>query len=306
MEGFLISEHLLRKLIDMRNIFFCFLVLVTSITHCQTIKGIIKDSISEETIPYVNIVLLQGGGTYSNEKGEFTLKVKENKPDTLMVSILGYSSIKLPIQPSRIEDEILLDLLLTPKTETLDEVIVVSKKKKYNKKIRLGEHKNGNIGVTSLIGYETCILITNPKKEKGKIKKVFIDLKRRKNADFTAIFNIKFYSYNQENDSPGELLYTKNIYVKPKNRKYRFWINVNELDIPFPENAVCIGVEMINGSGHVKKYTKFGPMFRYTITKSKTKVWSNYHNTGWKNANINRKNNKIETAVPIIGIEALF
>lgn len=281
-----------------------------SLGFSQTIKGTIRDSLTQKALEYSNVVLMNGGGTYANDKGEFEIEIKNSIYDTLKISTLGYKSKKILLNKYKGKVIINLDVNLEPNVEELDEVILTSKKIKYKDKETLGEDRDGNIGMSSLIGYETCILIENPRKENGKVKRVYIDLKKRKNANYIATFNIKFYEYNIKEDKPGKELYNKNIYVKPKNQKYRLWVDVEDLDIDFLENGICVGVEMVNTYGNVEKYAYFGPMFRYTLSsKNKSITWSNYHNTGWKGvSNEHKRYKKFNTGTsnPMIGLEVLF
>lgn len=286
------------------------LIFLLSINFCaaQSINGVVKDSLTGEAIAYANILLKNGKGTYSDELGSFKLKVKNVHTDTLKVSTIGYQSKLIPVNVFK--NNLTYEVLLAPKTEGLDEVLISSKKLKYGKKEILGEQRDGNQGVTSLIGYETAVLIENLKNKTGKVKRVYINLKNRKDAEYIATFNVKFYQFDSIANAPGELLYNENIYVHPKNKKYKLWVNVEDLGIPFPENGMCVGVEMVNIHGKVKKYAYFGPMYRYTFTEDKTlQTWSNYHNSGWRRGAIDYKNpkrTKVGFLNPMIGLEVEY
>jgi hypothetical protein len=292
----------------LKTTLFLFFLISINFLSSQIINGIVKDSISEKNIAFANIVLKKGKGTYSNESGIFELDIKNFNSDTLKISNIGYESKLIPV--IHFKNKINFEILLKPKTESLDEVLISTKKIKYTNKELLGDKKEGNIGVTSLIGYETAIFIDNPKNVKGKLKSVYIDLKKRKNADYIATFNIKFYDIDSTNSKPNNLLYEKNLYVKPKNKKYRLWVNVKDFNITFPKDGIYIGIEMVNTFGKVEKYSKFGPMFRYTISKNKdARTWSNYHNSGWRGGSIKHKKfkrSKTGISNPIVGIEVLY
>lgn len=286
------------------------LIILTSINllHSQTINGIVKDAVTGKNIAFANILLKNGKGTYSNELGSFELEIQNLTTDTLKISNLGYEPKIIPL--INLNTSTKIEVLLKPKAEHLDEVIISSKKIEYRQKVILGDKRDGNIGVTSLIGYETAIFIDNPKDTRGKLKRVYIDLKKRKNANYVATFNIKFYELDSINNKPGKLLHNNNLYIVPKNRKYRLWIDVMDIGVPFPKNGIFVGVEMVNTYGKVKKYSNFGPMFRYTIHKDKNaRTWSNYHNSGWQGNPIEHtKFRKTKTGIlnPMIGIEVLY
>ncbi|WP_312902234.1 carboxypeptidase-like regulatory domain-containing protein [Chryseobacterium taichungense] len=288
----------------MKKILLYLLILTASILNAQTIKGDIIDSLTKEPLPYANIVLINGKGIYSDEKGQFELDVKDNIYDTLKISSLGYQAKFFPLTIFKNHNVVNLKVPLNAKVVNIEEVVISQKKINYNQKNVFGENKEGNIGMTSLVGYETCLYIENPTQTAGKVKRTYIDLKRRDNADYIAMFNIKFYEYDEKNNVPGKELYSKNIYVNPKNHKYRLWIDVEEYNIKFPKNGICVGVELINTVGKVEKYAKFGPMFRYTISKKNRPItWSNYHNTGWRNGSTGGKTGFVN---PMIGVEVLL
>lgn len=273
----------------------------------QTIKGVVKDSVTGEPISYANILLKHGKGTYSDTLGHFELTTATHS-DSLKVSSLGYASKELILADYKNAHSI--EILLNPKIEELNDVLIFSKKITYTDKELLGEKKEGNIGVSALPGYETAIYIENPRKTTAKLKRVYIDVKKRKNANLVATLNIKVYELDTINNQPGEPLYSKNIYITPKNKTYRLWVDVEDLGVFFPENGVCIGVEMINPFGKDKASLYFGPMFRYTLNDQRIyKTWSNYHYSGWKGSSLNHKKFKrYKTGVsnPMIGVEVLF
>lgn len=288
----------------MKKLLINILLLITNIFNAQIVKGIINDSLTQEPLPYANVVLMNGKGIYSDEKGQFELDIKNNIYDTLKISSLGYEGKLFPLIAYKNQDIVNLKVSLDAKVINIEKIVLSKKKINYNKKKVLGESKEGNVGMTSLIGYETCIYIENPIQTMGKVRRAYIDLKKRHNADYIAMFNIKFYEYDEKNNIPGKELYSKNIYITPKNHKYRLWIDVEDYNIKLPKNGICVGVELINTVGKVDKYAKFGPMFRYTLSKkNKSITWSNYHNTGWRNGSTG---NKMGFVNPMIGLEALF
>ncbi len=287
-----------------------FLFLSINYFHAQTLTGTVKDTLTQMPLAFSNIVLMNGGGTYTNGNGAFELSIKNTFDDTLKVSIIGYKSKLIPLFQYRNTEKPHLDIQLEPLVDVLDEVIISGNKINYRDKETLGEKRNGNIGVTSLIGYETCIFIENPRKKTAKVKRVYIDLKKRKDADHIAALDIRLYELDRETMKPGKALHNKRIFIKPKNKKYRLWINVESYNIKLPSEGICLGVEMVNTVGKVEKYTYFGPIFRYTFSQNnKLITWSNYHNSGWRGGSIahNRyKRYKTGISNPMFGIEVLY
>ena len=108
----------------MKYIIFTYLI---SFSLSAQIKGVVKDSLSGEPIPYVNIwVENETIGTTSEENGSFSLDIKEEK--VLVFSALGYESKK-----SSSKNEI---ILLKPKVFQLKEVVI--EQPKFKKEIEIG------------------------------------------------------------------------------------------------------------------------------------------------------------------------
>lgn len=106
---------------------------VSAAAHAQTrfIKGIVIDSLSRESIPYTALFVNgTGGGVLADGDGRFTLAVPST-PDTLRVSVMGYSIKKIPTS-SLGKGNVTVELI--PTGVQLSEVIVKPKKEKYSKK----------------------------------------------------------------------------------------------------------------------------------------------------------------------------
>ncbi|MFD2725761.1 carboxypeptidase-like regulatory domain-containing protein [Hyunsoonleella rubra] len=110
------------KLLNKSIILFC---LFFSITSYAQIKGKCVDTLGIG-IAYVNISIKgKSIGTVSNQKGDFFLEhssIKEN--DSLIFSHLNFNKkiVSIPLSTQKIE--------LTPKVETLEEIVVSNKKRK--------------------------------------------------------------------------------------------------------------------------------------------------------------------------------
>ena len=97
----------------------CFFLFVSQFAFSQ-IRGVVKDSISGEPIPFVNIwVENETIGTTSEPSGSFSLDLKEEK--VLVFSALGYEVKKASSKTDII--------LLKPKVFELKEVVISIPKK---------------------------------------------------------------------------------------------------------------------------------------------------------------------------------
>lgn len=286
--------------------FIIFLVTITGLS--QTLEGKIIDSVTNQPIEYANITLMtKNKGVYANIDGKYNFDISKHLYDTLKVSSIGYNSKFIILDKFKSKKNIKLDISLSQKTTQLDEVVLNLKKKKYNKKHTIGEDKEGNAAVSSLIGYETCVLIENPFNKDGKLDEIYIKLRKRKNTQFIASLNIKFYSFDKINQKPGYELYTKKLIVKPKNRNYTLNIDVKDMDIYLPKDGMCIGVEFIDPNNESKKYDVIGPMYRFTYSTEENLTWSKYRGKDWKTGIVKFDyRNDDRTGNVMIGADVLF
>jgi len=284
-----------------------FLLIVQS-TYSQTLEGKVIDSVTNQPIEYANITLMtKNKGVYANIDGDYNFDISKHLYDTLKISSIGYNSKFIILDKFKSKKNIKLDISLSQKITQLDEVVLNLKKKKYNKKHTIGEDKEGNAAVSSLIGYETCVLIENPFNKDGKLDEIYIKLRKRKNTQFIASLNIKFYSFDKINQKPGYELYTKKLIVKPKNRNYTLNIDVKDMDIYLPKEGMCIGVEFIDPNNESKKYDVIGPMYRFTYSTEENLTWSKYRGKDWRTGIVKFDyRNDDRTGNVMIGADVLF
>lgn len=88
-----------------------------------TISGVVKDKKNKKKLEYVNISVVGTSiGTVTNTEGGFEIKIADDvKAQSLEFSYLGYLSERIKIGEGDIEE---LEVLLTPKQNTLPEVVI--------------------------------------------------------------------------------------------------------------------------------------------------------------------------------------
>jgi hypothetical protein len=291
----------------MKKYWIIILLFFLNLVSSQTLKGVIKDSLSNNGLPYCNVVFMKSNsGVYSDENGLYKIDIQKNYNDTLKISSVGYEPKFIALAQFKGEVSVEFDVFLKEKVTVLDEVSVFRKAKIYKKTHSFGEEREGNTGMSTLIGYESVVYIENAENSSGKMKSVVLYLKRTENADFVAPLNIKFYCFDKENNRPGEALLKTNLIVKPRNRIYKLNIDVQDYNIPFPKDGICIGIELMDPKNESKKYDKIGPSFRLTASSSKMLTWSNYRNRGWKNGSADRNKLSSKHINQMIGVKVLM
>lgn len=232
----------------MKSILFFFITFSLS----AQIKGVIKDSISGEPIPYVNIwVENETIGTTSETNGSFSLDIKEEK--VLVFSALGYEIKKASSKTDLI--------LLKPKVFELNEAVVTFSKK--TKELEIGEaHK---VDISQLSGNKPWIyakLFNYDEKymETPFIKKIVF----YSNSDIKGA-KIKLRIFGINDSIPSEDLINEDIIVTVKGGMKKNTIDVSSYNIEFPKKGIVIGLEWL-----IIEENKY--FFTYKDPKTKQKV----------------------------------
>ena len=115
-----------------KNIFFIFLILTFSIFSQRTpsqvreLKGQVIDAENNKVLSAAHILNLNSvEGTITNDKGFFKIPTTVN--DTILVSFLGYESIKLKITNDIVKN-VELEIALYEKSQEIKEVVIKSTK----------------------------------------------------------------------------------------------------------------------------------------------------------------------------------
>ena len=228
--------------------------LIVSQFAFSQIRGVVKDSISGEPIPYVNIwVENETIGTTSEANGSFFLEASKQKNNVF--SVLGYE--KKTIKGSEIS---LVNL--KPTTYELNEIVVLNKKQ--SKKIEIGNIKdaifqsfdNGPKVEAKFFPYQSSYSKTKF------IKEVTIFTDSRIDS---ATIKIHFYSVD-ENGAPGKELLNKDFVVTLNKGVLRHKFDVSHFDMVFPEKGIFVAYEKLLIESN-KTGTKYQPYVLYNFVE---------------------------------------
>ncbi|MCH1431352.1 MAG: carboxypeptidase-like regulatory domain-containing protein [Flavobacteriaceae bacterium] len=181
---------------------------------CQLdLVGQVIDADTEEPLPYVNIGLVnQNIGTVTDEAGYFELEVPGNgfADATLRFSMIGFEPQDFTLQEYR--DQKILTIPLKEKATALEEVVLTTKKNKYQTKI-LGNKTTSQLiyaaFTTNKLGNEMGFLVRG-RKNPMILKKFNVSLVEN---DYGPIrFRLNFYDL--KDGLPNETLLNENIIVE--------------------------------------------------------------------------------------------
>jgi hypothetical protein len=217
---------------------------VTAQPQQTTVKGVITDARSTETMPAVTITFLGSTiGTSTDNQGHFELSGK-GAFTKVRISLIGYNSLIKDITPGKVQ---IINISLTEDRKLLDEVVVRSGKKiKYRNKDnpavelirKVIAHKNsnrtGNYDYAEYRQYERIFFSLSDLSEKFKNKTVFKNYQFLfQEQDSTAIGGKNLLPFYME-EKISKNYYRKNPYVKKQIIEASKQVKYNE---NFVDNA---------------------------------------------------------------------
>ncbi|GAA4051129.1 carboxypeptidase-like regulatory domain-containing protein [Flavobacterium chungnamense] len=207
------------------------LLILISVSLSAQIKGVVKDSLTGNPIPYVNIwVENKNIGTTSEENGSFSIDLKNDS--VLFFSALGYETKRL--------FSIKEIVFLKPKIFELNEVIIENPK--FKEEIEVGNYETsgfrigiGNINSAVFFKPDSIMLAHPFVKEIKFLTKSDIE---------NAKIRIKILSVNTDY-SPGESLLDDEIIIMVKKGKHKNIANISNYKIKIPSEGFFISFEKL-------------------------------------------------------------
>lgn len=213
------------------------ILLLSQLSFAQ-ISGTVKDSKTKVGISYVNIAVEnKEKGVSANENGKFFFN-EMKQSDVLIFSAVGYKALIL--KQSEIKGDVFLEEIILD----LKELAVSPRKRKKITKIGIVDKKQiksffANQGYPRIYG--RFIPFTDNIAETRYIKEIRF-LTRSKIR--TTIFNVRLLTLNKEGE-PIEYYSEQNIIGQCKKGMKITSVNVEDLNIKFPESGLIVGVEWI-------------------------------------------------------------
>jgi hypothetical protein len=233
----------------MNKIFLCLVLLnlifssVTGFAQNLTIEGTIISKDNKEPLPYASIEIKSlKTGTYSNEKGDFSISIPEkNHEDTMEISSLGYEKKIIRISELRIPG--INKIELKNKVFSFKEVVIKPVK---TKTFLIGptDKKPWRYQVANIIGGQYGRYFVNNSRKQGIVKTVSYYIYNLGHTNTP--FRVRIYSADFQNNRPGEDLLKENVIVTNNNGPGWFKVDLTKYRIQFPENGCYIMMEWID------------------------------------------------------------
>ncbi len=250
------------------------------------IIGTVKDSKTKEPISFVNIgVENQNIGVSANEKGEFSLP-NLNTNDVVIFSAVGYKMLK--INAEKFAETIYLEQQIID----LGEILVMPRRNQNSKSIgKINSKKVDAFFANSGLPQITAKFI--PYTESISTTRFIKSIKIVTRSEIkNSIFNIRLYTPNEKGE-PSVIYYDQNIIGTCEKGKKITEINVENLNILFPESGLFVGAEWLiidqnkfiyeyfeKGKKEKIKKTEYSPWFGGSM-ETENLGWTYLKNSKW-------------------------
>jgi len=240
----------------------CFFSLKAQIT----LVGRVLDTHNKDPLVYVNIgVVNKEVGTVSDAEGYFTLVLEQptEKQDSLRFSMLGYESKSFLLD--QFLEEKPFEIYLNEQSFALEEVVLISPKKKYRNKL-LGNKTKSNLIYTAFttnqLGNEMGIVIRG---RKTPMKLEYLEFNIVEN-DYGPI-RFRLNIYNLKEGLPNQNILTENVFIDTDLESGVVRVDLIPYDLTINEDFF-VALEWIEDLGPGKLYFSGGFFGNSLIARS--------------------------------------
>jgi len=217
-------------------------VVITNLLFCQHKLYLhILDSITNEGIPFCDVLYGKNKGTITNDDGTLNLNL-DHMPDSIIIYNLAYETKTVKIN----KDQSNYLIKLHSKKFYLNEVEVIAKKAKS---IKLGIYKNRwYAGLNHERGTHLALFIDNEREKKGIIRNLQFYMCKKNTLNPTNTFRVHIYAVDTVTKGPGQELLPENIFANAKEGDEWVIVDVLKYNIEYPPEGFFIGYEVLSNN----------------------------------------------------------
>lgn len=252
--------------------------------HSQaTFKGKVIDGFSHQNIPYATIGLIKSNsGTNANEHGEFIINSRHPESDTLLISCVGYKTVRFPVSFLKKNTTIKLEVV-----EKQLRPIIIKNKWMYSDVGSYTVQKN-HFYTSSGSQYQVAKKLTAPKEDTW-LHAVNVEIGKEGRK---CMFRVRIYDLDSVNKCPGDELTDTVVQVTSKGGlisidfslyniqlpgKY-FFVSIEWLFIPLNEDK---GTTRYQGKKVSSISYKPYICFTKDLTASREDIWNLHYFGKW-------------------------
>ncbi len=214
-----------------------------SYSQSLLLKGFIGDKETNKPLSFATVEIFSLKlGTIADINGAFELKVDPINVnlDTLTISYLGYSKIKISIG-----DFLNLDrkiILLKSNPIVIDQVLIIPKTYK-TVKLGITDKKPQSYQITNIYYNKIGNIIENKKSKMGWVKSANFYIGEDGNPETP--FRVRIYDVDQVKKCPGNDILNKNVIVTAYKPGW-FTVDLTSYNVQFPIDGIFVMMEWIN------------------------------------------------------------
>ncbi len=236
-----------------KNILLILPIILISLTARSQVRNVVKDSLTNERIPYVNIwAENEMKGTTSDEKGEYFLS-NDLSGKVIVFSSIGYKTKRKVYSKN---DSV---VFLQPEVTELKEVVVTSVQK--STRTEIGAFKKSEISFYFGCGGFPWMIGKYFSFEEYMVETPFLSQIEVLTSSSVAgsKFNVRLYTMSTSG-TPNEVLYKENIIATAKKDKNITTIDLSKDLVEIPRSGILVAIEflIIDSNYFEYKYTKKG------------------------------------------------
>lgn len=237
-----------------KNYFFFFFVCALNFGAFaqDQIKGVVYDSDTKESLPFVNIgIINKGVGTVSNIDGKFYLEINKSKysgDDILQFSSVGYRTIQRKITDINFDDTLFEKVLMEPEAMQLNEAVVSAKylRQKSDEIIGFSYPSKNKLGYWKGDGSLGAELVT--KIDVGRKKHYLKEFHFYVNENYADSVLMRINIYKGGTIYPEEKLLKKNVTKMIGKDPGKVSVDLKSYDL-IVDNDFSIGLELLEVYG---------------------------------------------------------
>jgi len=296
--------------------FFLLFLFITSNLVAQEVyfEGVVYDSKTKETIPFVNLSFLNTlKGTSSDEEGHFFMDLPSSFLEKQVhISSLGYKDTI--VSANKIFKSKRFDLV--PESFELNEVVVSESLGNSDVLNPISSYSITSGFSSSSTPWVLALYFPNIGQQTKYLEKITIFF--QKNQEFTreaSKFRIRIYNLDKNTKKPGKDILYKSIVLETDSSKDYVSIDLAALQLKMPQEGVYIGLEWLfipyNWFKNTEKHAisnklviedRFAPTFGGVYTKNQNFRVMVYGMGEWTDFVVKSKNHS-EKFIPAISLK---
>ena len=231
----------------MKNLFALLLIvfyiaIFPFVSKSQAVEGTVKDSYGK-AVPYASLCWSNySKGFCCDSLGNYKLQASEfiNKADTVVVSSIGYATLKLSYK-----DFICKQAIILPQTKYQLSEVVIRSKQKNEERFGFASFSTSMLKLSGNPGCAVFVRIENKHKMAVGIKEITLKLDGtgKKNA---CRLRLRVLPYNAQGNSAVDMLPEPLIVRCNKNKMV---VDVQKYNLTFLEDGITVAVEWIANEG---------------------------------------------------------